>query len=474
MTIVIADDEQISVAGLESVLQEIYGNKLTLLFASNGEKLVETVRNQPVDLAFIDIKMPVIDGITALSIVHEEKPSVQCVMLSGYAEFNYAREAMAHGAIDYLLKPVSRQLLIETLVRAKKYSVKHRTDLNTNFAYKILQQYSERIQSEETIDFHENRCIQLYQFYFDSCQDIEEKRNEFRAISEDFFKEDKTTYAICCPFENSICLFITIEKSERQRYASYISNLVAEQQLHAYSIFMDTLYDIVETSYFIDKISPLRILTWKKRIVPVPVESISPEELEIVSTLLELQTAILTNNVLNYRMLLAKVCDFTPTERWKSEEYRNISAFFSFNETVEDYSSLCTLLRNDARRLNFQSETKDEKLVLSAKNYIGENYDKIFGVDDIARAVGITPNYLSTVFRKTTGVRLNEYIIGIKLEQAKKIIQGHPHITVIELAKKVGFTSSRYFSEVFTKNIGLRPSEYIDAVEKMRLEQHTF
>lgn len=87
--------------------------------ASNGAQIIEAVKKRPVDLIITDIKMPVMDGIELSRYFHEHMPEVQIILLSSFAEFEYARKALSVGVRDYILKPINREKVnkLSNLVR---------------------------------------------------------------------------------------------------------------------------------------------------------------------------------------------------------------------------------------------------------------------------------------------------------------------------------------------------------------------
>lgn len=85
---------------------------------SNGKEAVEYIETYPVDLIISDIKMPFMDGIELLKYVNEHAPDIKVILLTGYAEFSYAKQAVKYNVCDYMLKPVQRQELEEVVRRS--------------------------------------------------------------------------------------------------------------------------------------------------------------------------------------------------------------------------------------------------------------------------------------------------------------------------------------------------------------------
>lgn len=85
---------------------------------ANGQEALEYLEEHPVDLILADIRMPIMDGITLARICWERKLPITIILLSAYAEFEYARSAMRYGVSAYLTKPVSYEELVEVFSKA--------------------------------------------------------------------------------------------------------------------------------------------------------------------------------------------------------------------------------------------------------------------------------------------------------------------------------------------------------------------
>lgn len=106
MRILIADDEKLLRVELKGILNDLLG-EADILEAVNGREMISLCREYKPDLAFVDIKMPGISGMDALKTLHPLNLATRFVILSGYGEFSFARQALRLGVMEYLLKPVN-------------------------------------------------------------------------------------------------------------------------------------------------------------------------------------------------------------------------------------------------------------------------------------------------------------------------------------------------------------------------------
>lgn len=88
--------------------------------ANDGELAYPLIQELRPDIIITDIKMPFMDGLQLSRLVKKEMPAVKIIILSGYDEFEYAKEAIEIGVTEYLLKPISSAQIIETVLRVKQ------------------------------------------------------------------------------------------------------------------------------------------------------------------------------------------------------------------------------------------------------------------------------------------------------------------------------------------------------------------
>jgi len=116
LKVLLVDDEHFILQGLKVLINWEKEGFIIAGTASDGYEALDFLKNNSVDLIIADVNMPVISGLRLLQKIRDEKLSdAYFVILSGYAEFSYAQEAMRYKCIDYILKPVEKEQLLETL-----------------------------------------------------------------------------------------------------------------------------------------------------------------------------------------------------------------------------------------------------------------------------------------------------------------------------------------------------------------------
>ncbi len=115
MRLLLVDDE----VGFLDVLQKRLSKRgLSVVPASSGTKAIQVLRKQDFDVAILDLKLEDMDGIEVLQVFKKMVPDMPVIMLTGHGSEQAAREGMAHGAFDYLLKPCDLEDLLEKIHQA--------------------------------------------------------------------------------------------------------------------------------------------------------------------------------------------------------------------------------------------------------------------------------------------------------------------------------------------------------------------
>lgn len=116
--LLIAEDEPIERMALANTLHSYLGEAYTLHQAGNGRQAMELFAQYPIQIAFLDIEMPVMSGIEVAQQIYAENPACCIIFLTAFDRFDYARKAILVRALEYLLKPYSDQELFAAVEMA--------------------------------------------------------------------------------------------------------------------------------------------------------------------------------------------------------------------------------------------------------------------------------------------------------------------------------------------------------------------
>lgn len=117
--VLLVEDEKLLMQSLSRHIDALDAGFKVVRQAANGEEALKYLKSENIHLVLTDIRMPVMDGLTLAKRIHEQYPNTLTIILTGYADFSYAQEAIKQGIFDYMLKPVVQEDLENALGRAR-------------------------------------------------------------------------------------------------------------------------------------------------------------------------------------------------------------------------------------------------------------------------------------------------------------------------------------------------------------------
>ena len=146
--IILADDQKLFVESLKSVIESRSEDINVVGIGYNGQEAVELVRRLRPDIALLDVRMPVMNGVEATGIIHKKYPETQVVILTTYDDDVFVHDALSKGAVGYLLKETQPSNLIMSLLAVKEGSVL----ISPTIARKLVKQLENPIRYSSSED----------------------------------------------------------------------------------------------------------------------------------------------------------------------------------------------------------------------------------------------------------------------------------------------------------------------------------
>lgn len=471
--------------------------------ARNGQDALEQFRQNPVDLIFLDVCMPVLDGLGFLkalsgSVEAEELPYV--VMLSGYSDFEYVREAMRYGAKDYLVKPVDEEE-VERLLTKLKQSLDERVRRGTGShigrqAELVMKMFhSGRGDCSKLQDFLVLHCVVLSSGHAEADgtytvrQALEEKipggreaflRNRGSAFSYLLSRETLAEYQhsamlFCrhiayhlkrrgwvCAVSADERIFRREDGTLRSRYDAGLYHMMTEVFWGTDTVISEDTdlqpadeseeRRLKNESFYMNEIRQAIAERDESRLLALYEEmgrEIAEKRLDVINLqeisyrIYYMLLDILTGEQIECRDLspmdMRDSQYFPRKELWRKEIRRQISMVFSLVSEVSRYRA------GDAGE--------------RAAAYVGEHFRETITLKDVAEACYVNPAYLGRCFQKATGTSFRQYLTNLRIEEAKRLLL-QTDKKVYEIAAEVGFGESKYFVMKFTENAGCTPAEY--------------
>ncbi|MCC8126633.1 MAG: response regulator [Clostridiales bacterium] len=120
MNLLIVDDETLIHVSVEYCLKELHADDITIFHAYNGADMLETMTTAFFDIVLVDIRMPGLNGLEAIRQAKQLYHDTAYYIMTGFSEFEYAREAVHLNVAEYLLKPLETEALKQIISRARE------------------------------------------------------------------------------------------------------------------------------------------------------------------------------------------------------------------------------------------------------------------------------------------------------------------------------------------------------------------
>jgi two-component system response regulator YesN len=141
------------------------------------------------------------------------------------------------------------------------------------------------------------------------------------------------------------------------------------------------------------------------------------------------------------------------------DRYEVYEQLNSLNSLEEISNWLKGLVQNIKDQIEDNKVSYNDKLILDIKNYLNTNYSKTIVLEDLGKQFYKNPSYLCSLFSKSVGKTIFEYITLTRINNAKKLLRTS-NCKVADISAQVGYENQKYFYQVFKKNVGITPSQY--------------
>ncbi len=518
--VLIVDDEPGIRNTLKKLISCYNSNYEIVGEAVNGIQGLSLIKEKVPDIVILDIKMPEMDGIALMEKLKKQHLNCKIILLTAYNDFNYARSALKLSALDYLLKPVNREDLRKVLNKAvmiikkekegfeREASIKKLLDKSVN-AYRdtILNQLIDGDNYEKVINDIPSIFTVKYEFLvimvFNVFEELSVKNihlKELKQLIEDDMNPNIRGYCFFDKDKKLVFLgLIDIDEKDDpnsivEEYAGHIQSVFYSLKGIKIPIGIGNIYNSlcsIFKSYSEACIaSEYRFVLTEKRIISISDCSSSnfhykyPTKIEnyiLNALLLGDSDSIIINfngffNVATNEPInpsnLKQICMQLGVTILKKIKELNIynqlninddTYFYDMNkyETVHDYrNQLIQIIFQIISILNENGKSRNElKLRKMVDKYLENNYSRNIGLIDVAKDIGVTPNYFSSLFKKEIGENFVEYLTRFRMQVAKKILT-HENVNISKVAEMVGYSDVKYFLRVFRKLEGITPKEY--------------
>jgi two-component system response regulator YesN len=453
------------------------------------------VRQYQPDIAFIDICMPGLNGLEAIRSVQASSPQTKWFILTGFPEFDYAHEAIRLGVSGYLLKPASPEELKKVVDDCVEEGKKQRITQNKKFELELMSLFyglnSAEFQGPENFVPGGNFIGSIIHFdSFLSEKERAERQSAFCSAVQLIINENLDNY-------NRIALIVlpngdlaTIGAWDprqscraQKQIQKYFRSLENEACNASTAVLTITITMTKECSSFqqlqdqldlLHEFGKLRVLAGiGKRLDFEALRQWSAIQAfkEISSHVQSLCRSYRDKNRLNFTKALhslKNICegdDFKHEDRLKKSVTdflnRSIGCQLAADQGIKDWTRVLAQHYELLRAETIKEDVRHADIIEQVIAFTDNNYMHNIGIGQIAEQLKITPNYLTTLFHRKTGIKFTAFLKQIRMQRAKELLT-NPSIQVQQVAEQVGYFSTRHFARLFSEHYGCLPSEFRD------------
>lgn len=494
--VLIADDEKNIRLGIQAMIRREYP-EFTTFIASDGQEALEIIIENEPDIVITDIKMPRMDGIQLIKELQQKEIKASIVILSGYDDFTYAKEAIKHKVRDYLLKPVNRSelfktlnLITEELEDSQKMTYQHMDEYRASQLNYIL--LNPNIQKEVVEDLYKKMKIDAYpDGYFVGIIETEGKIEEEHLLDKinqlllssngciPFLDKDRRVTIISADIENFSMLKEQLGRDRHFVFSIGISE--KEQDIRE----LKKTYEQAATALKYHFLYPRRQVILYENVKEKPdVASLPVELINKISNMLgtEREKEIKTNlrQVMDFDLIAHSSINYLENLNMAINEtifkgffkrlgeeslatfelLNKIDNIYNFDNFHEYFHALEDLLmRIHEYNKQIKSVYSEQKYMDRAIAYIRENYHKDLNLAVVANYISLNYSYFSHMFKEYIGQNFVDYLKMVRVENAKQLLK-ETDFKILEISEMVGYKNPKQFARVFREVEGISPKEY--------------
>ncbi|MBD0384772.1 response regulator transcription factor [Paenibacillus sedimenti] len=511
--IAIVDDDFQVLRGLRSIIPWDELDAECIGDAIDGEEGLELIRGNEPDIVITDLYMPGISGIEMIKQLRSEGYQGRFIILSGYTDFEYARQAIRLDVDDYLNKPGTVEHIREVLYRTIQW-------LEESFLEKMektellhsLKSYENQLAHNDLISLLTRRTEASSELKLPGLGVLWQTTDQ-RVVLLELVKTERVTnisladwhlfrfaminvveellqlewpkshYVWLNSHHSAIVLHVDKDEPESEterRLVDFVERMTSSLQhylkltvkagiggskrrLAELADSMDEAMQALDSTKGSDAVELVRLLTQS-------LQKTSQEELwdNIVQYINRMEASRIEGDTALFYKVLA-------TELWTLLQYAVEGAGLQIQEQIEgalitqpdtiiNRTDLETFLQSQIKRINSQKQPavghKHKMAVEFMLQYIHEHYPRDITLEELAGQLFISKNYLNQLFKKVTGESFMNYVIRVRLEKAKALLL-EGNLLIYEVAEKVGYQNVPYFSTLFKKYCGVNPSDLL-------------
>lgn len=430
------------------------------------------------DLLITDICMPGMSGLELIKRAQSINPNLQFIIISGYKNFEYAKEAVSLGVEEYLTKPIELNELKKTIKK-----------ICANADYLRLEKkmllYQEAFSRQD--NYQLNQMFPFARFSVLAIFCVDSDHNRFKSSvkgTTDYFRYKNTSFILFeknaqTGYQQMADIIESIEKDlGSETYTRlYIETVEKEEDLykvlHAIRNKVQMLTFPGEKNHYsfknIDEIVA-ETITDDNELLRKISAAFSVKSIDRITNLLEqlfMEWKRSRASVFYMKSRLRKIVDlteqyyFTPQTSYNFSEIMTdlLSHINSYEGFCKELTECIVKINADEKKGRGSNSTSEYKIFQKIIHIIEDEQNKNFSLLEISQIFNFSQPYIRSLFKKYTGKNFKTYVLDSKISYAKHLIRENPNVLIKDVAASIGF-DQLYFTTVFNKYVGMSPSQY--------------
>lgn len=441
-TAIIADDEKLICNAIQSVLDTAIPELKILNIFHDGSEVYDYLTCNKADILLLDIQMPKKSGLDIAELVRSLESESYIIIITAYQDFNYAKKAIDCNVNAFLTKPFTSGQLIDavrkgiSLFEQKNATTANKLQTNRRFLQALC------FDSTKTLYDGIRMCNDSILIEELLCTEVIIKDDYVCSLSQDALltmqqtirrnaendTEKQSSFLMECN-DNSVKILVF---SQNEPDLNFIASTLKIISFHTNNT---PTYTVKTYSSFVEYRSYLYFSKEMDQFFQLTVDSTLNQAKKYISRYIK---TLSTNELNNFKEFL--------------KEFYQLNIMDTDVDAI--IKSLDTLIN---RSFSIQS---GNFIINSACEYIHNNYSSSsISLESVANTLSVSSVYLSRAFKKFMKQNFSEYLLNVRMEHAKQLLQS-TYLSTTEVAASVGYENTAYFRASFKSYFSMTPKQY--------------
>lgn len=493
---ILADDEPIITKGIQKLVDwNGLGIEIVGEYADGKEALDGIITKKP-DIALLDIYMPKKTGIDILRELKQLEINTKIIFISGFQDFQYAKDALKYGADDYLLKPVIKDELIKSV---EKCIMSLRQEWGLEETIPLKRKDEDAVPYDRLVKIEETTYVPTVIEIIFQGDETSHERKLIRFSIVSFIEHYLEIKDLGIIFIKNHYIVVVLKGRSQSEAAEILYELAQEVNASTKHSIGAIIGEVVSSMgeipagytkcldlqgyfFFANQIK-IPILTVG---VPAFQKNVTLEEFADCRSLM-LDTIVTQDRdswEIRFQRFLRLLCivsegkredacfHFCSSIRVAEDRFQamglsglglDMKELLEIGRNTENYSQMSMVYRGCFE--SYMGELKesvinnDKRDIIRAKEYIEKHYKETLTLEVLAREIHMNSYYFSNFFKKHSGENFKDYLNKVRMRHAVNLLISTDKKSY-EIADEVGFRDARSFSELFQRMFGETPAGY--------------